>query len=67
MKTLLVNADGTPPDEFREIVRGGSTEIAEQQADRVVVWEAGRVTVDGRQLRWPDDADELKLLFETAG
>jgi hypothetical protein len=76
VKTLFVRGDADPPHELREIVHAGSTEVDEvrgadapptRDADRVVVWNGTTVTVDDRRLRWPDDEDELRLLFQTSG
>ena len=76
MRTLLIHDADEPPREVRDIVRGGSTQVdevthadasARRKADRVVVWKDNAVIVDDRQLRWPDDRDELVMLFETGG
>ena len=75
MKTLLIRGSHEPPEELREIVRGGSTEVAEvataedapRDVDRVVKWDGRDVTLEDRRLRWPDDKDELRMLFETGG
>jgi hypothetical protein len=75
MKTLLVRGETEPPAALRDLVRAGSTEVKEVRsdagarpyADRVVVWTGSTVVVDDRRLRWPDDLDELRLLFQTSG
>jgi hypothetical protein len=76
VKTLLIRDTEEPPRELRDIVRAGSTEMAEIRrgdvpptiaADRVVVWDGRYVTVDDRRMCWPDDEDELKVLFQTGG
>jgi hypothetical protein len=76
MKTLLVRGDSELPRELRDMVKSGSTEVAEvrassagsvHEADRVVTWNGNTVTIDDRRLRWPDDRDELKVLLQTAG
>jgi hypothetical protein len=75
MKTLLVRGEHDPPAALVDLVRAGSTEVKEVRADvgtrpyadRVVVWTGSSVVVDERRLRWPDDLDELRLLFQTAG
>jgi hypothetical protein len=76
MKTLLIRDDAEPPAELRDIVRGGSTEVTEvnkaeaarvRDADRIVEWTGRDVLFEDRKLRWPDDADELRMLFETGG
>ena len=76
MKTLLIRGDEEPPPELREIVRAGSTEVDEVQradrlatenADRVVIWNGRDLEVENRRLRWPEDEDELRLYFQSAG
>ncbi len=76
MKTLFIRDTEEPPRELRDIVRAGSTETAEMKrqdvpptvsADRVVVWDGRHVIVDDRRMRWPDDEDEVRLLFQTGG
>jgi hypothetical protein len=36
-------------------------------ADRLVVWDGRHVTVGDRTMCWPEDEDELRLLFQTGG
>lgn len=76
MKTVLIRGTHEPPGELREIVEGGSTEVAEVaraddargfEADRVVEWNGSEVVFENRRLRWPEDEDELRLLFQTGG
>jgi len=76
MKTLLIRGSLEPPHEVREIVERGSTEVAEvaragddirRDADRVVEWNGREVIFDNRRLRWPEDEDELRMLFDTGG
>ena len=76
MKTLLIRAGTAPPPALRRIVEAGSTEVAEvasrsdaraQSADRLVEWTGRDLIVDDRRLRWPEDEDELKMLFQTGG
>jgi hypothetical protein len=76
MKTLLIRGNDEPPDELRAIIEAGSTELEERTemspaardgADRVVVWNGRQLMLDDRRLRWPEDRDELRLLFQTAG
>jgi hypothetical protein len=76
MKTLLIRGDHEPPQGLREIVAGGSTEVAEvahadqartMNPDRVVEWDGHELVYEDRRLRWPEDEDELRLLFETGG
>lgn len=76
MKTLLIRGSYEPPQEVREIVERGSTEVAEvagagdeirRDADRVVEWNGHEVLFENRRLRWPDDEDELRMLFDTGG
>ena len=60
---------------MREIIEGGSTEVTEVNegdvvtgsADRVVEWNGRELLLDDRRLRWPEDADEIRMLFETGG
>jgi hypothetical protein len=76
MKTLLIRGAHEPPQELRDIVNGGSTEVAEVarpdearglNADRVVEWNGRELVFEDRRLRWPEDEDELRMLFETGG
>ena len=76
VKTLLIRGAHHPPRELREIVEAGSTELVEVAraehanrgtADRVVEWNGRELIVEDRRLRWPDDEDELRLLFQTGG
>ena len=76
MKTLLIRGDEEPPRALRDIVNAGSTEVSEvreadrmatDHADRVVIWNGRHLEVDNRRLRWPEDEDELRLYFQSAG
>ena len=76
MKTVLIRGTHEPPGELRDIVRGGSTEVAEvaradearlREADRVVEWNGRELVIEDRRLKWPEDEDELRLLFQTGG
>jgi len=76
MKTLLIRGDHEPPQELREIVARGSTEVAEvahagqartMDPDRVVEWDGEELVYEDRRLRWPEDVDELRMLFDTGG
>lgn len=75
MKTLLIRGTHEPPGELRQIVESGSTEVAEvaraeeapRDADRIVEWNGRELVMDDRRLRWPEDEDELRLLFQTTG
>jgi hypothetical protein len=76
MKTLLIRGTDEPPEDFRELVRAGSTDVAEvtsddggprTEADRIVIWNHGTVIVDERAWHWPDDRDELTALFQSGG
>jgi hypothetical protein len=76
MKTLLVRGTHEPPGGLREIVEGGSTEFVEvvraedamtRDADRVIEWNGRELVFEDRRLRWPEDEDELRLLFQTGG
>jgi hypothetical protein len=77
MRTLLIRntPEADPPPELYDIIRNGSTVILVTEApdegfrlcvDRVVVWNDPELTVDDRTLWWPADADEVRLLFESA-
>jgi hypothetical protein len=75
MKTLLIHGPDAPPPGLRRIVEDGSTEVeagrrdeaSARAADRVVEWTGRELVVDGRRLRWPDDEDEIRMLFQTGG
>ena len=76
MRTVLIRGSDEPPPELRHIVEAGSTEVLEvarddgrttQGADRVVIWNGQDVIVEDRRLRWPEDEDELRMLFQTGG
>jgi hypothetical protein len=76
MKTLLVRGSHEVPAELRQIVEGGSTELTEvrrsddalgREVDRVVEWNGRELVLEERRLRWPDDEDELRMLFQTGG
>jgi hypothetical protein len=76
MKTLLIRGNEEPPRELREIIEAGSTEVEErtemsqaarQAADRVVIWNGKQVVLDDRRLQWPEDRDELRMLFQSGG
>jgi len=69
MKTLLISDKGEAPEELREIVRAGSTEMREMDelkpdmatdADRVVIWRGGEVEVRGGGDARGAAADRLK-------
>src|SRR5918993_891362 len=72
MRTLLIRGSHEPPDGLRRIVEGGSTEVAEVarredargHVDRIVEWNGREVLLEDRRLRWPEDEDELRMLFE---
>jgi hypothetical protein len=76
MKTLLIHGSDGPPPRLRRIVEDGSTEVAEaarreaasgDAVDRVVEWTGRELVVDDRRLRWPEDEDEIRMLFQTGG
>ena len=76
MRTVLIRGGDEPPSELRRIVETGSTELLEvsgddgratQDADRVVIWNGHDVIVADRRLRWPEDEEELRMLFQTGG
>ncbi len=76
MRTLLIRGAHEPPVDLREIVEAGSTEVAEvaqaeealrRDADRVVEWNGHELLFENRRLRWPEDEDELRMLFQTGG
>jgi hypothetical protein len=73
MRTVLIRGGDEPPSELRHIVETGSTEVLEvadddgratRDADRIVIWNGHDVIVEDRRLRWPEDEDELRLLFQ---
>ena len=76
MRTLLIRGTLEPPTDLREIVEGGSTEVVEvaqaddvarRDADRIVEWNGRELVFENRRLRWPEDEDELRMLFQTGG
>jgi hypothetical protein len=76
MKTVLIRGTHEPPAGLRDILDGGSTELSEvaraeeargQDADRIVEWNGRELVFEDRRLRWPEDEDELRMLFETGG
>ena len=76
MKTLLVRGSHAVPGELRQIIEGGSTELTEvaraddargRDIDRVVEWNGREIALDERRLQWPEDEDELRMLFQTGG
>lgn len=76
MRTLLIRGTHEPPTDLRELVEGGSTEVIEVahaddavrlHADRIVEWDGRELLFENRRLRWPEDEDELRMLFQTGG
>ncbi len=76
MKTLLIRGADAPPPELRRIVEAGSTEVAEvasrdeardRPADRLVEWTGREIVIESRRLQWPEDEDEIRMLFQTGG
>jgi hypothetical protein len=76
MRTLLIRGTHEPPADLRELVEGGSTEVIEvaqaddavrRDADRIVEWDGRELLFENRRLRWPEDEDELRMLFQTGG
>jgi hypothetical protein len=76
MRTLLVEQGGTAPDELREIVERGSTELireaspAAEDVDRVVIWDAKgseRGAEPMGESRWPDSAEVMIVAPDTRG
>ena len=75
MRTLFVEHGGTAPDELREIVERGSTELVREpgataDVDRVVIWDAkgperGAEPVGGT--RWPQSAEVMIVAPDTRG
>ena len=77
MRTLLIqnDPDDAPPQDLYDIIRNGGTIVLVTEApdegfracvDRVVEWNDPELKVDDRTLCWPEDADEVRLLFESA-
>ena len=75
MKTVLICGTHQPPNELRDIVERGSTEFiqvssandAPRDVDRIVEWNGRELVFEDRRLRWPEDEDEVRLLFQTGG
>jgi hypothetical protein len=75
MKTVLICGRHQPPEELRHIVERGSTEFiqvssandAPRDVDRIVEWNGRELVFEDRRLRWPEDEDEVRLLFQTGG
>ena len=76
MRTLLIRGSHQPPADLRALVEDGSTEVVEvaaadetacRNADRVVEWNGRELLFENRRLRWPEDVDELRMLFQTGG
>jgi len=74
MRTLMIERGGTAPDELRDIVERGSTELVQPIAtsaadvDRVVIWEAKgseRTLTPQGALRWPDSAEVFVITPDT--
>lgn len=75
MRTLLIQKtpDEYPPQDLYQIICDASSVVLLTEApdeglsgcvDRVVEWNDPELTVDGRPLSWPADADEVRLLFQ---
>ena len=72
----MIERGGTAPDELRDIVERGSTEMVgsdkpeARDVDRVVIWEAkgseGTLTPQGA-MRWPDTAEVFVVAPDTSG
>jgi len=76
MRTLLIEQGGAAPDELREIVQRGSTELvrnvsgADYDVDRVVIWDAdgpGRSVTPQGPVRWPSTAEVFVVVPDTRG
>jgi hypothetical protein len=75
MKTVLICGRHEPPNELRDIIERGSTEFLEvkspgdapRDADRIAAWTGRELVFEDRRLRWPEDEDEVRLLFQTGG
>jgi len=74
-RTLLIRySDAQPPQELYEILREASTILCMTQSptptlatsvDHVVVWNDPQIEVDQRTLRWPADADLVRVLLRS--
>jgi hypothetical protein len=62
-----------PPEELWNLIVDGSDVVLIVEApdegfsafgDRVVTWNAPDVTIDGVVYLWPEDADDVRRLFE---
>jgi hypothetical protein len=68
----IVRAGSTMLKEIRADEERDATTL---EADRVVVWDDGEIQVqaghgsrkEAVRLRWPEDEDKLRLLFQTGG
>ena len=75
MRTLLIEQGGTAPDELREIIERGSTELIGSGApardvDRVVIWDANaaeRSATPAGARDWPDAAEVFVIAPDTRG
>jgi len=75
MKIVLIRGRHQPPQKLRDIVERGSTELTEVEssarapadADRIVEWNGRELLFEDRRLRWPEDEDEIRMLFDTGG
>jgi len=76
MRTLLIEQGGAAPDELREIVERGSTELvrdvaaADHDVDRVVIWDANgpeRSTTPQGPADWPRTAEVFLVAPDTRG
>jgi hypothetical protein len=76
MRTLLIEQGGTAPDELRDIVQRGSTELvadvgaADHDVDRVVIWDANaaeRSATPQGSADWPGTAEVFVVAPDTRG
>jgi hypothetical protein len=76
MRTLLIEQGGAAPDELRDIVERGSTQLVrstdagEPDVDRVVIWDAKgseRAKVPQGSSAWPRTAEVLVVTPDTRG
>ena len=76
MHTVLVVEGHSPvPAELREVIDAGSTSVQQVEADarripaadRLLVWRGDELRLGERRMRWPEDAEEIRMLLQTGG
>jgi hypothetical protein len=72
---LILDSDAPLPAELREVIQAGSTSLQQigrdapriPMADRVLVWRGHALQLGDRGMRWPEDADEIRMVLQTGG